>query len=135
MRTDMEFKSKFWIVVTVCAATLLISGKSRYDRTKQVFIQNQQANVSVINNLKNEVNILQHETIELKDSLAVVVDSSEQNKDTIYVKVVGDNEVLVNLNGQDIRTLGKEIAKALTSDTTRKVNVQVINPKRKGLFK
>ena len=130
----MGFKGKFWLVAMICATVLLISFKRKADKQSEVN-QKIETIVSVNNQLIQKVNILQHEKVELKDSLAVVKDSSEKKKDTIYVRVVGDNEVLVNLNGQDIRSLGREIAKALTSDTTRKVNVQVINPKRKGLFK
>lgn len=128
----MGFKGKFWIAALICVAAIFISGKAKYNRAQEVVIQ-QENLISVNNDLKAQVTILQHEKVELKDSLATA-DSSVKKKDTVYVKVVGENEVLVNLNGQDIRTLGREIAKALSSDTTRKVNVQVVN-KRKGLFR
>jgi hypothetical protein len=129
---EMGFKGKFWIAALICVAAIFISGKAKYDRAHEVIIH-QENLISVNNHLTQQVNILQHEKIELKDSLAIA-DSSIKKKDTVYVKVVGENEVLVNLNGQDIRTLGREIARALSSDTTKKVNVQVIN-QRKGLFR
>lgn len=116
----------------ICITALFISGKSKVEQHQKMIIK-QETLITTNAMLRNEVNILIHEKDGLVDSLAVV-DSALKKKDTVYVKVVGPNEVMVSLNGRDIRQLGHEIAKALSLDTTRKVNIQVIN-KRKGLFR